>query len=84
MAITRADITGALKLLHANNISNRRGHLQNMLAREHSAKDVAKALADLASYPEWGARTDLDVPLTAAGAVPPVLPPKVSRPRRNE
>lgn len=58
--ITRADITGALKLLHANNISDRRGHLQNMLAKEHSPKDVAKVLSDLESYPEWAARTDLD------------------------
>ncbi len=58
--VTRADISGALKLIHANNIPNRRGHLQNMLAKEHGPKDVAKALADLESYPEWAARTDLD------------------------
>lgn len=62
MAITRADITGALKLIHANNLTDRKGHLEKMLAKEHTTKDVHKALADLESYPEWGSRLDLDLP----------------------
>lgn len=74
MAITRADISGALKLIHANNLPDRKGTLTKMLAKEHGAKDVAKVLADLESYPEWAARRDLDEP-----AAPPVLPPKVSK-----
>lgn len=70
--ITRADITGALKLLHANDLKDRRGHLTKMLAKEHVQKDVEKVLSDLVSYPEWAARTDLDVaPAPETAAVPP-------------
>lgn len=53
-------MAGALKLLNANNISNRRGHLYNLLKAEHSEKETQKALADLDGYAEWGARKDLD------------------------
>ena len=76
MAITRADISGALKFIHANNLPDRRGLLTKMLSKEHGAKDVAKVLADLESYPEWASRTDLDV-----APAPSVLPPKVSKAR---
>lgn len=77
MSITRAHVSGALRLLNANNIPNRRGHLQNMLKAEHTQKDVDKALSDLASYPEWSMRADLDAMAsgdqtavaTASGAV---------------
>lgn len=58
--ITRTHMAGALRLLNANNTPNRRGWLHNMLKAEHSEADVNKALADLESYPEWGARKDLD------------------------
>lgn len=75
MAITRADISGALKLIHSNNIPDRKGALTKMLSKEHGAKDVAKVLADLESYPEWATRLDLDV------APIPVLPAKVSKKR---
>ena len=68
--ITRADITGAIKLLHANNISNRRGHIQNMLAAEHPPAHVFKILSDLESYAGWNDRKDLDVAPESASAVP--------------
>ncbi len=74
--ITRADISGALKLIHSNNITNRRGYLQNMLAKEHSAAEVAKVLADLESYPDWASRTDLDVAPVPESAVPASAPKK--------
>lgn len=67
--ITRADISGALKLIHANDLQDRKGHLVKMFSKEHPAKDVAKILSDLASYPEWATRTDLDV-IPEASAVP--------------
>lgn len=79
MAITRADITGALKLLHANNIVNRRGHLQNMLAKEHTARDVAKVLSDLESYPEWAYRKDLDASSAPSGDTAVPKPAKRAR-----
>ena len=62
MAITRADITGALKLIHANDLMDRKRHLVKMLTKEHTTKDVNKVLADLESYPDWEARRDLDAP----------------------
>ena len=70
--ITRADIVGALKVLNAGNIPDRKKNLKAMLSKEHSAKDVAKVLSDLDSYPEWSARMDLEVVASAAGesAVP--------------
>ncbi len=74
--ITRADISGALKLIHANNITNRRGYLQNMLAKEHTAAEVAKVLADLESYADWASRTDLDVAPDSVSAVPAPAPKK--------
>ncbi len=58
--ITRTHVAGAIKLCNANNVPNRRGFIQNMLAAEHTAKDVAKVLADLHTYPEWSERADLD------------------------
>ena len=58
--VTRADIQGALKLLNAMNTKSRKLALTAMLSKEHSPKDVKKALADLASYPEWTARMDLE------------------------
>ena len=70
MAITRADITGALKVLNANNISDRRAHLGAMLAKEHTAADVARVLTDLESYPEWAARLDLEAAPALAAAAP--------------
>ena len=70
MAITRADIAGALKLIHANNIMNRRGHIQNMLAVEHPPAHVFKILSDLENYPGWAERKDLDVAPAPASAVP--------------
>lgn len=53
MGVTRADITGALKLLKANAVADKKGFIQKMLEAEHSPKDVKKALSDLESYPEW-------------------------------
>lgn len=71
--ITRADIAGAIKLLHANNISNRRGHIQNMAAKEHTQKDVNKILSDLHTYPGWAERADLDsAPMAKAVVSKPV------------
>ena len=66
--ITRSQVVGALKVCNANNVTNRRGFLQNMLAAEHSIKDVAKVLNDLASYPEWAARADLEPAAPAVDA----------------
>lgn len=68
--ITRSDIAGALKLIHANNLTNRRGHIQNMLAVEHPPEHVAKVLNDLESYEGWSSRTDLDTASAPVGAVP--------------
>ncbi len=86
--ITRADVAGALKVLNSNNTPNRRGWLQNMLLAEHSAKDVAKALGDLESYPEWSKRADLEStgPASAGAAAvasePAVAVPDVASKRR--
>lgn len=74
--ITRSQVAGALKMLNANNTPNRRGHLQNMLAAEHNAKDVQKALRDIESYPEWSARADLDVSGATAVADEAAIPVK--------
>lgn len=72
MGITRADISGALKLLSANNIADRKKYLRAMLGEEHSPKDVSKAISDLESYPEWGQRVDLDAAVISdASAIPP-------------
>lgn len=60
MAITRADIAGALKLIHANNLTNRRGHLQNMIAAEHPPEHVQKILSDMESYAGWHENKHLD------------------------
>lgn len=80
MSITRAEICGALKMLNANNVPNRRGHIQNMLAAEHTAKDVAKVLQDLESYPEWSARADLEAGHAAVvDKNAPVAPAKMRR-----
>jgi len=68
--ITRADIAGAIKLLHANNIVNRRGHIHNMVSAEHPAHHVAKVMADLDSYPGWSDRPELDVQAPGTSAVP--------------
>ena len=67
MPITRADITGALKFIHSNNLPDRKGLLSKMLSKEHSARDVAKVLLDVEAYPEWAARRDLDVPAVVDG-----------------
>jgi len=58
--VTRADITGALKVLNATDTKNRKAALTAMLAKEHSPAQVEKAMADLPSYPEWAARMDLE------------------------
>ena len=58
--ITRADIAGALKLIHTNNLPNRRGHLHNMISAEHPAHEVAKVMNDLESYPGWHEHKHLD------------------------
>ncbi len=70
--ITRADISGALKVLNANEIKDRKSHLEKMLSGAHSPKDVAKVISDLKTYPEWSARLDLEAtePDPAAEAVP--------------
>lgn len=60
--VTRADIQGALKVLNANDMKNRRAALTVMLEKEHAPRDVKKALADLDTYPEWTARMDLEEP----------------------
>lgn len=78
MAITRADIAGALKVLNANGIKDRRKHLTAMLTVEHPVKSVSKALADLPSYPEWQARMDLEevAPDPAKVVAPPLARPR--------
>ena len=58
--ITRADIAGALKLIHTNNLSNRRGHLHNMISAEHPAHEVAKVMSDLHTYDGWEDNKHLD------------------------
>ncbi len=60
MAITRADIAGALKLIHTNNLSNRRGHLHNMISAEHPAHEVARVMWDLHTYDGWDENKHLD------------------------
>ena len=60
MAITRADIAGALKLIHSNNLPNRRGHLHNMISAEHPPHEVAKVMSDLEHYPGWAENKHLD------------------------
>lgn len=73
MPITRADIVGALKLLNANEVKDRLRHLRTMLEKEHSARDVKKAMDDLESYPEWQMRRDLDTPVDG-GTTNPAAP----------
>ena len=63
--ITRADISGALKVLNANNVKDRRKHLAEMIAKEHTQKDVDAVMDDLSSYPAWNARLDLELPPAA-------------------
>lgn len=58
--ITRADIAGALKLIHSNNLPNRRGHLHNMISAEHPPHEVAKVMSDLEHYPGWVENKHLD------------------------
>lgn len=65
--ITRADIAGALKLIHANSLTNRRGHIHNMVSAEHEPHHVAKIMSDMESYPGWNENKHLD----AQGAVTP-------------
>ena len=60
MAITRADIAGALKLIHSNNLPNRRGHLHNMISAEHPAHEVAQVMSDLHTYDGWHENKHLD------------------------
>ena len=61
MAITRADIAGALKLIHSNNLSNRRGHLHNMVSAEHpNPEHTAKIMSDLHTYDGWHENKHLD------------------------
>ena len=60
MAITRADIAGALKLIHSNSLTNRRGHLHNMVSAEHPPHEVAKVLGDLPTYAGWEENKHLD------------------------
>jgi hypothetical protein len=60
MAITRADIAGALKLIHANSLTNRRGHLHNMISAEHEPHHVAKIMSDLHTYEGWDENKHLD------------------------
>lgn len=68
--ITRADIAGAIKLLHSNNIVDRRGHIRNMVAAEHPPLHVAKIMSDLESYATWADRPELDVAPSSVSAVP--------------
>ena len=58
--ITRADIAGALKLIHSNSLTNRRGHLHNMISAEHPAHEVAKVMSDLHTYEGWHENKHLD------------------------
>lgn len=58
--VTRADIAGALKLIHTNALSNRRGHLHNMISAEHPPHDVAKVMSDMESYEGWHEYKHLD------------------------
>lgn len=70
--ITRAEISGALKMLNATETPDRKRNLKSMLSVEHNAKDVAKVLSDLDSYPEWAARMDLEVAAPVAATAPAV------------
>ena len=60
--MTRAELTGAIKALNAAKSPKRKEALRAMLVKEHPEKEVAKVLADLASYPDWAAGADLDAP----------------------
>jgi len=84
MAITRADITGALKVLNAGNMKDRRAHLSTLLLTAHRPQDVAKALADLHTYPDWVSRLDLETAAAdAIAAVVPVVPIPTASHRRS-
>lgn len=58
--MTRAEISGALQALNAQNVRNRAQALQPMLAAKMAPAAVNRILADLKSYPEWSARLDLE------------------------
>ena len=73
MAITRADVQGAIKVLNASNTKGRREKIKAMLSAEHSLKDVDKILNDLESYPEWMARIDLEAAAVVASPNDPAL-----------
>lgn len=77
-AITRADIAGALKVLNANEIKDRKKHLHAMLLKEHPLKAVTKVLADLHTYPEWSERMDLDAvaPAPSEAVAAPLARPR--------
>lgn len=85
-AITRADIAGALKVLNANEIKDRKKHLHAMLLKEHPLKAVTKVLADLQTYPEWSARMDLEAVVPApseAVAAPLARPRPKAKPKKK-
>ena len=75
MAITRADIAGALKLIHSNSLKDRRGHLHRMISAEHSAHELAKVMSDLHTYEGWDENKHLD----AAGRKAPTRAPACPR-----
>lgn len=84
-AITRADISGALKLLNANEIKDRKKHLHAMLLVNHPIKAVGKVLSDLSTYPEWAARMDLETvePSPAESVAPPLARPRKPKPKKK-
>lgn len=86
MTITRADMCGALKVLNASGIKDRKKHLHAMLVAEHPVKEVAKVLADLTSYPEWSARLDLEAvePLPSEAVAAPLARPRPKSKPKNK
>lgn len=84
-ALTRADIAGALKLMNSNGIKDRKKHLKAMLVAEHPIKAVTKVLSDLDSYPEWGARMDLEiaVPLASEAVAAPLARPRAKAKKKK-
>jgi hypothetical protein len=59
--ITRAHLSGAIKLLNANKSSNRAESLRAYLLTEYSKSDVEDVMLDLDSYQEWLDGKNLDV-----------------------
>lgn len=82
MTITRAELTGAIKMANLAGIRPRHTHVRALLAKDHAEPEVVAIMGDLDSYPDWLAGKHLDEPDPPAVTPRPVPAPK--KPRRTK